>query len=235
MVNLSERSTEEEIMDDLTSSGPVINQTLSELETINTLLGGNYVTLNGIDRLINDKVMTGTLRIADLGCGGGDILRLISNWLSRKGITAELIGFDANPNIIEFARKHTPQKNISYQSINIFSDDFKKQQFDIVVSTLFFHHFSSDQLAAFFNQLKGQTSMGIVVNDLHRHWFAYYSIKWLTVLFSKSPMVIHDAPLSVARSFRKKDWVSILQKADIRNFKMRWMWAFRWQVIISRD
>lgn len=233
MVDLSKRSSEEEIMDDLASSGPVIDQTLVELETINTLLGGNYVTLNGLDRLINGKTLTGNLRIADLGCGGGDILRLISNWLEKREINAALIGFDANPNIVDFARKHTHQKNISYQSVNIFSDDFKTQRFDIVVSTLFFHHFSSDQLADFLRQLRSQTNIGIVINDLHRHWFAYYSIKWLTALFSKSPMVKHDASLSVARSFRKKDWITILEKAGIQDYKMRWMWAFRWQVIIG--
>lgn len=233
MVDLSQRSSEEEIMDDLASSGPVIDQTLVELETINTLLGGNYVTLNGLDRLINGKALTGTLRIADLGCGGGDILRLISNWLEKKEINAELIGFDANPNIIDFAHKHTHQKNISYQSVNIFSEDFKSQRFDIVVSTLFFHHFTSDQLADFLRQLRSQTNIGIVINDLHRHWFAYYSIKWLTALFSKSPMVKHDASLSVARSFRKKDWITILEKAGIQDYKMRWMWAFRWQIVIG--
>jgi 2-polyprenyl-3-methyl-5-hydroxy-6-metoxy-1,4-benzoquinol methylase len=233
MVDLSKRSSEEEIMDDLSASGPVINQTLVELETINTLLGGNYVTLNGLDKLIQGKPLKNTLRIADLGCGGGDILRLVSNWLEKKEINSELIGIDANPNIIAFAQKHTSQKNISYQAVNIFSEDFKKQQFDVVIATLFFHHFDSDQLAEFLSQLRRQTSIGIVINDLHRHWFAYYSIKWLTALFSKSPMVKNDAALSVARSFRKNDWITILEKAGIKNYKMRWMWAFRWQVIIE--
>ncbi len=233
MVDLSERSSTEEIMDDLASSGPVINQTLQELETINTLLGGNYVTLNGLDRLINGRSFNQKLRIADLGCGGGDILRLISHWFEKKIINAELIGFDANPHIIDFAQKHTHQKNISYQAINIFSDDFKTQKFDIVVSTLFFHHFTSEELARFLNQLRKQANIGIVINDLHRHWFAYYSIKWLTALFSRSPMVKNDAPLSVARSFRRKDWIEILEKAGIENYTMRWMWAFRWQIIIN--
>ncbi|MFN7490265.1 MAG: hypothetical protein ACK5QK_11105 [Chryseotalea sp.] len=58
MVNLKNRSAEIEIMDDLACEGPVVDQTLRELETINTLLGGNYVTLNGIDELIKDKTYT---------------------------------------------------------------------------------------------------------------------------------------------------------------------------------
>ena len=232
MVDLSHRSSEEEIMDDLESSGPIISQTLKELETINTLLGGNYVTLNGLDTLLNGEGKERTYTVADLGCGGGDILRLIADWGDRKNYSLQLTGFDANPNIITYAETHTQEPNVRYQSINIFSPEFKQQKFDVVVSTLFFHHFSSEQLAIFFEQLKKQVTVGIVINDLHRHWFAYYSIKWLTKFFSKSPMVVHDAPLSVARAFRKKELEEILEKAGITNFTIRWMWAFRWQVII---
>ncbi len=219
-------------MDDLESSGPIISQTLKELETINTLLGGNYVTLNGLDVLLNKEGKERTYTVADLGCGGGDILRLMVAWADRKEYSLQLTGFDANPNIIAYAKARTQEPNIGYQSINIFSPEFKQQKFDVVVGTLFFHHFSSVQLAIFFEQLKKQVRLGIVINDLHRHWFAYHSIKWLTKFFSKSPMVIHDAPLSVARAFRKKELIDIIEKAGITKFTIRWMWAFRWQVII---
>jgi 2-polyprenyl-3-methyl-5-hydroxy-6-metoxy-1,4-benzoquinol methylase len=232
MIDLSARSTEEEVMDDLDSSGSIVNQTLKELETINTLLGGNYVTLNGLDLLLASTNKSDTTSVVDLGCGGGDILRLIAGWGERKDISLQLIGIDANPNIVNFAVTHTSEKNIQYKALNIFSDEFKQQKYDVVVSTLFFHHFTSDQLADFFKQLKKQVRIGVVINDLHRHWFAYYSIKWLTQLFSKSPMVVNDAPLSVARSFRKKDWIEIFEKAGITNYKLRWMWAFRWQIVI---
>lgn len=232
MVDLSHRSREEEIMDDLESSGPIISQTLRELETINTLLGGNYVTLNGLDNLLNGEGDDRTFTVADLGCGGGDIMRLIAEWAFRKDYSLELIGFDANPNIIEYAKAHTSEPTIQYECSNIFSDEFRQQKFDIVVSTLFFHHFSSEQLTIFFEQLKEKVRVGIVINDLHRHWFAYYSIQWLTKLFSKSPMVVHDAPLSVARAFRKKELIEILEKAGLTKYSIRWMWAFRWQVII---
>ncbi len=232
MIDLSQRATQEEIMDDLESSGSIIDQTLKELETINTLLGGNYVTLNGLDLLLNTADRSKNITMVDLGCGGGDILRLIANWGEKKNISLQLTGIDANPNIVHFATAHTSEKNIQYKVLNIFSEEFKLQKFDVVVSTLFFHHFTSDQLADFFRQLKVQVKIGMVINDLHRHWFAYYSIKWLTQLFSKSPMVVNDAPLSVARSFRKKDWIAVFEKAGITNYKLRWMWAFRWQVVV---
>lgn len=233
MIDLSHRSSQEEIMDDLQASGPIIDQTLRELETINTLLGGNYVTLNGLDTLLNGNQFAAPITIADLGCGGGDIMRLIAAWANRKGYAVHLTGFDANSAIVQFAETHTKENNIQYKALNIFSEEFKQLRFDVVVSTLFFHHFTSDQLTALFKQLKSQVRIGIVINDLHRHWFAYYSIKWLTRLFSKSSMVVNDAPLSVARSFRKKELIEIFANAGITNYSIRWMWAFRWQVIIN--
>jgi hypothetical protein len=101
-----------------------------------------------------------------------------------------------------------------------------------VFATLFFHHFTTKQLIDIFTLLKEQAKLGIVINDLHRHWLAYYSIKFLTKLFSKSSMVKYDAPLSVLRGFRKKELIEILQKAGVENYSLKWKWAFRWQLVI---
>lgn len=228
------RSTDIEIMDDLNCEGEVVDQTLRELETINRLLGGNKVTLGGIQKLLTGKHFNNeNLSIADLGCGGGDILMLIAKWGRKKKIPLNLIGVDANPNIINFAKKNTVDfSEITYTTQNIFSEEFRQRTFDIVVATLFTHHFSGSELASFLLQLKKQVRIGIVINDIHRHWFAFHSIRILTKLFSRSAMVKFDAPLSVLRSFTRKELEQILAQAAIKNYKLKWKWAFRWQLII---
>lgn len=233
MPNLSNRSEEVEIMDDLHCSGEVVNQTLRELDTINHLLGGNYVTLNGIKKLLSTVDPSKTVTIADLGCGSGDMLTRISR--QYRSVNLKLIGIDANPNITAFASSRVKDDSVHFETIDILSDEFKSRKFDIIIGTLFFHHFTSDQLAIFFSQLKRQATVGIVINDIHRHPLAYYSIKALTQLFSKSSMVKFDAPLSVRRAFQKKEFIEILRKAEIKSYSLRWMWAFRWQIIIRTD
>jgi 2-polyprenyl-3-methyl-5-hydroxy-6-metoxy-1,4-benzoquinol methylase len=234
MPDFSKRSEEVEIMDDLNCEGEVVDQTLRELETINKFLGGNYVTINGIEHLLKNKTTSSSFVIGDLGCGGGDILKLISKWGVKKNISTTLFGIDANPHIINFA-KHTAANfpSLKFEAVDIFSEAFKSKQFDILIGTLFFHHFTEDQLVNFFRQAKNQVRIGLVINDIHRHWFAYYSIKLLTKIFSRSAMVKFDAPLSVMRAFRKKELINILEKAEIKNYAIRWMWAFRWQVVIK--
>jgi 2-polyprenyl-3-methyl-5-hydroxy-6-metoxy-1,4-benzoquinol methylase len=234
MPDYTRRSEQIEIMDDLDISGDIIDVTLRELETINLLLGGNHVTLNGIAKLIKDRDPKEKLVIADLGCGSGDILKLVRKMLNKKGYSAQLIGIDANENITTYATKHsTREDNIIFEAIDIFSPAFAQKRFDIVTGTLFFHHFTSEQLVGFLRQLKDQVRIGIVINDIHRHWFAYRAITLLTRYFSKSYMVKHDAGVSVMRAFRKKELEEIIRKAGFTRYTLRWMWAFRWQVVIN--
>jgi 2-polyprenyl-3-methyl-5-hydroxy-6-metoxy-1,4-benzoquinol methylase len=233
MPDLTHRSHEVEIMDDLQCSGEVVHQTLRELEKINYLLGGNYVTINGIEVLLKYCSNDTPIHIADLGCGSGDILRLIRRWANKKGYNVRLTGIDANTNIVAFAKERTEGSlQIVFDSVDIFSEKFKEKKFDVVIGTLFFHHFSNEQLTSFFQQLKQQVRIGVIINDIHRHWLSFYSIKILTSVFSKSTMVKYDAPLSVKRAFKKQELKSILDSAGLKKYSIRWMWAFRWQVII---
>jgi ubiquinone/menaquinone biosynthesis C-methylase UbiE len=227
------RSSGIEIMDDLNCKGEVVNQTLRELEFINRTLGGNQITVSGVSSLA-EKKSSEILEVVDLGCGGGDMLLLLAKDLEEKKIKTKFVGIDANPNIIEYAKQHVKKPNISFSTVNILSKEFQSQTFDIGVATLFFHHFTSNQLSDALKKLYAQARIGIIINDLHRHPLAYYSIRLLTTLFSKSTMVRFDAPLSVLRGFSKKELEEILDKAGINNYELSWHWAFRWKVVISK-
>jgi 2-polyprenyl-3-methyl-5-hydroxy-6-metoxy-1,4-benzoquinol methylase len=233
MPDLLQRAQESEIMDDLAYSGPVLDQSLRELEFINRWLGGNAVTLNAISRLFRDLPHDRTYRIADVGCGGGDMAKHIHNWAKRNKFQFEIIGIDANPNAIAFARANVKQiPQITFQSFNIFSREFQESQYDVVIGTLFYHHFTKEQLIAFFKAFKHQVTIGFIINDIHRHPLAFHSIKILTQWFSKSDMVKNDAPLSVRRAFSKAELKEILDKAGYTKYTIRWKWAFRWEVIV---
>jgi ubiquinone/menaquinone biosynthesis C-methylase UbiE len=223
-------------MDDLNCTGEVVNQTLRELEFINRTLGGNQITLSGVKTLIQKKSDTAPLEIIDLGCGGGDMLILLAKEFSKKNIKAKLLGIDANPNIIEYATANTKDfSDIKFETANILSPVFQSKTFDIAIATLFFHHFSSEELIDILKRLYTQSRIGIVINDLHRHPLAFYSIQLLTKIFSKSAMVKFDAPLSVLRGFSKKEIIDVLEKAGIKNYSLSWCWAFRWKVVIPKS
>src|SRR5687768_3517000 len=107
MPDFSIRSSEIEIMDDLSAKGPIIDVTLRELETINHLLGGNAVTIDAVHQLLEYKERR-DVHIVDAGCGSGDIIRLLAKKLSKTFPQARFTGVDANPNIAAYAAAHTP-------------------------------------------------------------------------------------------------------------------------------
>ena len=190
MAGFDHRSQDAEIMDDLHCAGEVVDQTLRELEIINRRLGGNQVTLNGIQLLLKNNPRKSTISIIDLGCGGGDMLKFVAVWGKKNNIKTRLTGIDANPNIIAFALSHSKDyPEISYETTNIFSEEFRKRKFDIALATLFTHHFLDHELVDILTTLQHQVHLGIVINDIHRHWFAFHSIRLLTQFFSKSAMV----------------------------------------------
>lgn len=232
MPSFAHRSGEPEIMDDLQYAGSMMDQTLRELEIINRWLGGNAVTLNALDELVGaapDK----SLDIADLGCGRGDMLRHIQRWAMRRDIAVDLTGIDANPYIINAARRNLGNTPAKLEAIDVLSAEFQNLQFDVVIGTLFYHHFTDEQLIAFFSKLRLQCRKGFIINDIHRHPLAYYSIKLLTTLFSRSSMVKYDAPLSVLRAFKRQELETILLSAGCNHYQMSWRWAFRWQVYVK--
>lgn len=224
-------------MDDLNLANDDLRRNLDELEVINYWLGGNLVITNALNHLVRQqKIDPNTLiHMADLGSGGGDVLRLMAQWGRKKGIPMVLTGIDANDFMLGYATEKTKQfPEIQFVKQDIFAPDFEVKSCDWVTCSLFCHHFTDEQLISLFHKLHQETRSGFIINDIHRHPLAYYSIWILTRLFNGSYLVKHDAPLSVKRAFKRKELVALLQKAGIKHFKIRWLWAFRWQVIVWR-
>jgi 2-polyprenyl-3-methyl-5-hydroxy-6-metoxy-1,4-benzoquinol methylase len=226
MINLQHRSYEKELMDRDDISFEAMAQTLKELNIINTRLGGHAITLTGVKQLMKDAPLT----ICEIGCGGGDNLAAISRHYIKKNIAVRFIGIDMNPECIAFAKQQYPQLPCQWICSDYALVDFGANKPGIIFSSLFCHHFTNEQLVLMLRWLRQNSMHGFFINDLQRHWLAYYLIKYITKFFSRSYLVKNDACLSVARSFRKADWQQLFQQAGISHYSIQWKWAFRYLV-----
>lgn len=227
MVDLSRRSTELELMDDPDVDGAELDHAMEHLEFINSSLNGYGPSIAGVSSLVSADCRS--LSILDVGCGSGDTLRRLARWARRRGIAARLHGIELSDKIAARAAKACA----GYPEITISHTDFFKMDpgdpFDIVHCALVLHHIPEGEPTVNFLRKMDQMSLtGIVVNDLHRHPFAYYSIKILTRLFSRSPILQNDAPLSVARGFSRSELENAAREAGLRDVNIPWHWAFRW-------
>ena len=231
MINLAQRSYEQELMDGDDISFADMAQTLKELNIINTRLGGHAITLQGVKKLTKNSA---ALTICEIGCGGGDNLFAIYKYCTNNNIPVDFIGIDINAACIDFAKQQYPQLPChwicsDYQAVN-----FGDNKPGIIFSSLFCHHFTDEDLVFMLQWLQQSSRQGFFINDLQRHWLAYYLIKYLTRFFSRSYLVKNDACLSVARSFRRKEWQQLLHKAGISRYSINWKWAFRFLVIADK-
>ena len=234
LVDTSHRSSEMEIMDDFTMEGVLFRDTLDKLEIINRFLGGNSVTINGLKKLLENQPKNKTITIVDLGCGNGDILRDISKFGRKNNYSFKLIGIDANLAATDYAKELSKEySELSFKTMDILSEDFKKQSYDVVLCTLFLHHFKNDELMSFLKTTTDKATIGVVVNDLHRHKLAYYLFK-LIGFFIKNKMVRQDGLTSVLRSFKREDLENIAKEIKV-HFSIQWKWAFRYLWILKKD
>lgn len=235
MVTLRQRTYRKELLDGPGIPFPDIRRNMKELEVINRYLGGHRITVAGLHLLakrIDHRKQP--IRILEIGCGGGDNLRAIAAWAKDQQIPVQLTGIDINGECVAFARETN-----SLPPIQFIHSDYQDASFrvkpDIVFSSLFCHHFTERQLVQMLWWMYNNSTTGFFINDLHRHWLAYYSIKLLTQLFSKSYLVKNDAPLSVQRGFKKTDWKHLFDVAGLKTLRCQWKWAFRWLVVCAHD
>lgn len=232
-VSTKYRTDKEELMDDFSIGGDLLRDTLDKLENINRWLGGNLMTVRALKKVLKNHPKEQELTIADIGCGHGDILRDVAKFGRKNGYKMKLIGMDANPTAIAYANElSTEFSELSFKTEDIFSEAFKNRKFDVVLATLFLHHFKEEQLTSFLGNTLKQTKIAVVVNDLHRHKLAYYLFMLLSV-FIKNNMIIEDGLTSVLRGFKRNDLVRISKKLKVKS-QVSWKWAFRFQWILRR-
>ncbi len=233
-INTSRRTNEAEIMDDFELQGAELEKTLEDLDRINYLLGGNQITQKGVKNLLKNISKKRTIRIADIGCGGGDMLRRIANWGRKKNYNFELTGIDANSHAIQIAEKlsdHYPE--INFKNLNIFSEQFQEMKFDIILCTLTLHHFSDKEIEKLIDKLYHQSTIGIVINDLHRTRWAYFLFKLFCAGFIRNDIARQDGLTSILRGFKKREVKEFSTKIEAEH-TIQWEWAFRYLWIINK-
>lgn len=233
-INTTYRTNKTEIMDDFLLEGDEFKDALDKIAGINRILGGNALTLKGVKKLLYGIDITKQVIIVDIGCGNGDMLRMLSAYGNKNGLNFKLIGIDANRFTINYAEKLSASyPEITYECRDIFEKDFNFNA-DIVLSTLTLHHFKDEEIIYLMKLLYETVNIGVVINDLHRSKTAYRLFSLICKVFGLSNMTREDGLVSILRGFRKKDLEAFSKKAGLKKYSITWRWAFRYEWIIYK-
>ena len=187
-------------MDDLSRPEEEFAAAYRELKIINRTLGG----IRAIERFLPPAKRGVNLLMLDVAAGACDV----SEALSEK-LPCRIVTLDLNARGLKLADKSWPVVG------DALALPFRDGTFDVVMASLFFHHLSNDNCVQVLSQMWRIAKRRILINDLHRHAVAYFSIRALTALFSKSRMVRHDGPVSVLRAFQSRELLDIARRAGV--------------------
>jgi trans-aconitate methyltransferase len=212
-LNFAQRAELPEWMDE-PSSDAELRACLRDLAKVNRTLLGYRPTLHWIAQFANSA--QSPLRIVDIGCGGGDMLRRIDAWARGKHISIRLTGVDRNPQVIAAARAFSDQTcNIEWIACEAHAYQ-PSSQIDLVISSLFTHHLTDAEIVRFLEWMEQHATRGWFINDLRRGAMSYY----LFTLFARAMhwhrFVRHDGPVSIRRSFIPRDWSGYLREAGLQ-------------------
>ena len=231
MRNLRHRSFEPEKMDLEGFSLEDLEKCLTDISKINRWTLQSRPTLDFIEKAYrrHRQQYGSAMILVDVGCGSGELLDQIAQFSEKKGMNLELYGVDRHPWAIQIAKKKF------FASAKFLCCEFSAFQgpVDVVVSSLLAHHLDDEELMAYMREQNRRAHIGWFINDVHRHAIPYFVAMGLTRIAGLHHMVQYDAPLSVARSFRRKDWEEVVRKVSDRNFSVAIDWRFPFKYCVT--
>ena len=224
------RSNRQELMDDPSIDPSILCTTLDDLARVNALLGGYPPSIDAVARLARGRR---TLSVLDVGCGAGDIPRILSKWARFRGLELSIDAIEISDVAAEHARRRCADfPQIRVEATDLFDID-EERNYDIVHAALMLHHLDDEEARRGLAKMARLSRLGVVINDLHRHAVAYMGSRLVLPLLSKNRLIRHDGPLSIRRSFRAEELRRLAFRAGLPRPHLRWFPLFRWQMIIS--
>jgi trans-aconitate methyltransferase len=174
--------------------------------------------MHWLDTLANElSALADPICILDVACGYGDVLRKIEQWARKRGIAVELTGLELNSDATVIAAEATPASSrIQWVTADVFAY-VPPQPPHLIISSLFTHHLSEDNIVRFLQWMEQHASLGWFINDLSRAAIPYYSFQIFSKMARLHPFVQHDGPISIARSFVPQDWKKMCAAAGIND------------------
>ena len=158
-------------------------------------------------------------------------MRLVADYGRKHNYSFNLVGIDANQDAVDYATElSVDYPELSFRNEDVFSEAFQELDYDVVLTTLFLHHFKEEDIKTLLSNLSKKANLGIVVNDLQRSEIAYGLFKILGLVISNH-MIKEDGLTSILRAFKREDLVHISKALNLKS-QIHWKWAFRYQWLI---
>lgn len=211
MIHLPQ-TNREELLDQNRGSLADVRQSLADIRRINAWLGGTRVACNAVLDLLSRRGLK-TATILDVGTGSADIPQRLAEQGTKRGLSLKVVALDVSERHLEIAREYVgdiPQ--IELMQGDAFHLPLEKASVDIVVSSLFLHHFRAPQIVEILREWERVSRVGWVANDLVRHPFALVFFRATGPIFARSYLTRYDGAASIRRAYTVAEMRDIVRE-----------------------
>lgn len=203
MVDLSRRATDTEMLDEGVPDDEAL-RSLADIRFVNRWLGNRGLLSRTVRPYLEASARP---RLIDVGCGTADIpahlLRTAPRATLAVGVDVKMLHLGAAPREVRRVRA------------DVRALPFAPRSFDVVLASLFLHHFDAAELALVLGGLFTLARRALVVNDLRRARVPYAFGKAAFPVLFRSRVSVADGLLSIRRGFTSDELAAAFAEARI--------------------
>lgn len=206
-----------ELMDDPGLDYSSHAEALKGLERLNFFSTSAASLWEQISPLAEQHADSTPLRILDIATGGGDIPVALYKTAIAAKLSVAITGSDVSPSSIKYASSYAKEKGaaIEFIQLNALQDQIPPG-FDVVMTNLFTHHLDPADVTDLLKKMSVAAKQLVLVNDLVRSEISYALVWLATRLFSRSPIVHYDGPVSVRGSYTSSELLEMAEQAGLK-------------------
>jgi 2-polyprenyl-3-methyl-5-hydroxy-6-metoxy-1,4-benzoquinol methylase len=207
-----------------------VRENLHEMWRINRWLGGLHALNTFVLPRLHDQAV-----ILDIGTGGAEIPIHLIKWAEKSGAHLQVIGLDwAARNLLIASENTAQQSSITLMRANALELPLAASSVDIVLSSLFLHHFPPDDVIRLLRSAYQCARRSIVMTDLVRGWLPLLAFKLITPLFARNRLTRYDGALSIRRAYTPSELYALACEAGLPHARLYRHWPWRMTLVADK-
>lgn len=201
-----------ELMDEPDADLTMLDRTYALFPLVNAVVSG----WRGVYRRdIRPLARRRSLRVLDIGAGGGDVTRMIARRLHRDGCDAQVTGLDVDPRAVRWASAQDGPPGLRWRCASTSDLVAEGEVFDLVISNHVLHHLAPGLLSEVLSDsLRLRAPGGTVLHsDIARSRTAYALFAASTLPLARTVLagsfIRPDGLTSIRRSFTADELAAV--------------------------
>lgn len=223
-----ERRPEPELLDGDGVSSSEAEASLADMEWAHRRLGGRALVRRRLLPLLKAlPARQGALSVLDLGCGSGHVGRDLLAAAAESGARLRVLGLDRKTSHARLVDRGTA---VTADALRL---PFQDRSVDVVLSTLFLHHFTPAEMTALLSESRRVAEAAVVALDLSRHRLALAAIAVVGPLAFRSRLSVLDGKISVRQAYTPEEIAQVAETA-LPGARVARISRFVWELVWKR-